>query len=793
MKRFLTLAARLSLSGVLLALPTAQALAEAPSTSAATGAPAAGTDAFQFFQEEAAASVPAMLTPSDRRYAPADVTVITAEDIKLTPARNLMDLLEVYVPGAVTMNHHEGEHVGMRGIMSDRNYKMLVLVNGVSINQSAHSGPVTELTNWDMNDIQKIEIIRGPGSVTYGPGAIECVISITTKNAATAPGLNTGMQAVEKYDSFGAHISDGYNGGALKVYSYASLTATRGFEPNAFAADANGNTGYVGTSNFPSNSPQHYNQPPLDYYRDSNDLPQGKAYLQLDYTKDWKFWARYTNSGTTENGVSPQVALTSGGSFQDVKENTDKQYILALENNHEFGSPLSLKTTFNYGSQDHIRRDPGSVAVAASPDLNDAENDVSAFSEDDLDVKSLLNYDVAEKYKAAVGVEYLHTHYGPAWGDSPEDLRMGETPFGGGTTQAILNGPDSNAISTTAGGSAVNPNTTQMYYVGDGWSTNTYSALSELNLSFNPLADLILSGRVDKNSYSQTMFSPRAALVSDWDKAGITKLIWQKSVRMTTGEQMLIAHLNGKTSGPETLNGLEFDYTPPAVGDFTFDSDAYYNSIQELGFDGINTTPLGTDRMWGLEAQGQYKTPRWTVGLNHAYVKQLSFNMAPGVINQGISYAEYDKTTGNVTLLGTGNDLNNIANNSTKLFANYKASKKLTIHADTRVFWSFPGAQNGLTMIQNAAQGTANQTAVDNALAAINGEDTYGLDWRLNVSVNYDFTDRFSINIFCLNLLGANGNKEYSYDAGVTTVGPSRVAFVEEPRVGGFKLEYKIF
>jgi hypothetical protein len=202
---------------------------------------------------------------------------------------------------------------------------------------------------------------------------------------------------------------------------------------------------------------------------------------------------------------------------------------------------------------------------------------------------------------------------------------------------------------------------------------------------------------------------------------------------------------------------------------------------------------LGTEDLWGLEVEGQYKTPRWTVGLNHAYVKQLSFTAAPGVINQGISYAQYDKTTGTETLLGTGDNLNNIANNSTKLFANYKVTHKLTLHADTRVFWSFPGAQDGLTMSQNAAQGTANQTAVNNAIAAINSEDTYGLDWRLNVSVNYDFTDRFSINIFCLNLLGANGNKEYSYDAGVTTVGPDRVGFVEEPRVGGFKLEYKIF
>jgi len=88
------------------------------------------------------------LAPLAQREAPVSVTGITAEDIRLTPHRNLLDLIEVYVPGAMVMTHSDGMKLGMRGIISDRNVKFLLLVNGRNINQTAHSGAAAELTNW---------------------------------------------------------------------------------------------------------------------------------------------------------------------------------------------------------------------------------------------------------------------------------------------------------------------------------------------------------------------------------------------------------------------------------------------------------------------------------------------------------------------------------------------------------------------------------------------------------------------------------------------------------------------
>ena len=163
----------------------------------------------------------AMLTKSNKEaYIPASITTITEEQIEMTPARNIYDLMEIYVPGVIWENHHESPHIGIRGIISDRNNKIIILVNGRRLNENAHSGAENELEQWDMNDIKKIEIIRGPGSVTYGPGAIEGVISITTKNALDAPGTRAGVQYVEKYDSKGAYFSEGVVKKDYNYYAY---------------------------------------------------------------------------------------------------------------------------------------------------------------------------------------------------------------------------------------------------------------------------------------------------------------------------------------------------------------------------------------------------------------------------------------------------------------------------------------------------------------------------------------------------------------------------------------------
>jgi len=102
-------------------------------------------------------------------------------DIKATGASTFLDFLAT-VP---SVGLHEGTvpAVFMRGSES---YHTLVIVDGVSIHDiDANKGAVQYgLTSISLNDIEKVEIIKGSGSVLYGSSAISGVISITTKKGA---------------------------------------------------------------------------------------------------------------------------------------------------------------------------------------------------------------------------------------------------------------------------------------------------------------------------------------------------------------------------------------------------------------------------------------------------------------------------------------------------------------------------------------------------------------------------------------------------------------------------------
>lgn len=103
-------------------------------------------------------------TPSTLSELPVSVTRIDQNAIEVTPARNVLDLMEVYVPGVSFVNHWLGPRIGIRGVLGDQNTSYLLLLNGINMNMKTSHGPFFEIQNRDLNDIHSIEIIRGPGS-----------------------------------------------------------------------------------------------------------------------------------------------------------------------------------------------------------------------------------------------------------------------------------------------------------------------------------------------------------------------------------------------------------------------------------------------------------------------------------------------------------------------------------------------------------------------------------------------------------------------------------------------------
>jgi iron complex outermembrane receptor protein len=117
--------------------------------------------------------------------APAPVTVITSDMIEAIGARNLQEVLAAYVPGVTVVSDKNELNVAMRGIYTDSQQKMLVLVDGHRINSRLFSSAAPDFSiGIHPSKVQQIEVLRGPGSALYGNLALNGVINIVTKDAA---------------------------------------------------------------------------------------------------------------------------------------------------------------------------------------------------------------------------------------------------------------------------------------------------------------------------------------------------------------------------------------------------------------------------------------------------------------------------------------------------------------------------------------------------------------------------------------------------------------------------------
>ncbi len=120
--------------------------------------------------------------------APAAIYVLTADDIRRTGATSIPEALE-WVPG-LTVQRVDGRIWSISARGSARVYadKMLVMIDGRSLYTPLFSGVLWDLVDVPMQEIERIEVVRGPGAVMWGPNAVNGVINIITKRAAANPG-----------------------------------------------------------------------------------------------------------------------------------------------------------------------------------------------------------------------------------------------------------------------------------------------------------------------------------------------------------------------------------------------------------------------------------------------------------------------------------------------------------------------------------------------------------------------------------------------------------------------------
>ena len=142
--------------------------------------------------------------------APASVTVVTADDIQKYGFRTLAEVL-ASVRGFYIIYDRNYTYVGVRGSSrpGDYNARILFLINGHRDNDNIYDGAyVGSEFPVDINLIDHVEIIRGPGSAVYGTGAFAAVINVVTRRGRDLNGWEISAEA-GSWNTYKAQISYG--------------------------------------------------------------------------------------------------------------------------------------------------------------------------------------------------------------------------------------------------------------------------------------------------------------------------------------------------------------------------------------------------------------------------------------------------------------------------------------------------------------------------------------------------------------------------------------------------------
>jgi iron complex outermembrane receptor protein len=166
-------------------------IAACPRVAGAQGSPAANPDLALATLEEL---MKVRITSASRHEqradeVPAAVFVLTQADIRRSGMRTLPELFRL-IPGVqVAQVNSSTWAVSIRGFNDLFSNKLLVLIDGRSIYARVFSGVFWDAEDLVLDDIDRIEVIRGPGAAVWGANAVNGVINIVTKSAHDSQGL----------------------------------------------------------------------------------------------------------------------------------------------------------------------------------------------------------------------------------------------------------------------------------------------------------------------------------------------------------------------------------------------------------------------------------------------------------------------------------------------------------------------------------------------------------------------------------------------------------------------------
>ncbi len=128
-------------------------------------------------------------TPEPFGQAPAAIQLITGEQIRRSDASNLPEALRLADNLDVAQKSSSAWAISARGFNPSVGNKLLVLMDGRSIYTPLFSGVIWNMQDYLLEDLERIEVVSGPGGTLWGANAVNGVINITSKSAKDTQGM----------------------------------------------------------------------------------------------------------------------------------------------------------------------------------------------------------------------------------------------------------------------------------------------------------------------------------------------------------------------------------------------------------------------------------------------------------------------------------------------------------------------------------------------------------------------------------------------------------------------------
>ncbi len=522
---------------------------------------------FNLVEQETEPIITGVSRPTLKKDVPASITVITADELKLLGLRHLTDVIDFIVPGGVG-GIHRSSRTGLyafRGITVDNNGKYVFMVDGLNCGNLTQWGAFNERYLGLMDDLDRIEIIQGTGSILYGSGAISGIINFITKTGQDFQGreITAGYGSWEKYETslkFGEQVSPENDS-----FYYGAYKNSQGTRP----------TDGTGTSRDEHSGPGRN----WDHFNNS-----GKLHANI-HRGDWTIRARFVQDRFEEPFTRGVTTLNTSDNFW-----FENYLFVQPEYTKKLSDISSIKANISL-----VMNESGMEKTkdwSAAPVLIEEGHKQSTSGERKFRGQLFHYYDGFANHKLTSGIELF-------W------MRSGPDFLGENYTIARRSG----AKSITK---VVHP---ENLYFAAGFFEDVWK--------WSEKTTVFAGARLEDHNKTTPNISPRVAISHDYNEKTNVKLLYNRGFRTPDWAYYSVnKDLGASRPRPERVDSFEGHVTHRFNPKFSMTTIGYYTIYKDIinFFTSTNSyNNFSVVRAVGVEVSGDYRSEDLKLSVSHSY------------------------------------------------------------------------------------------------------------------------------------------------------------------------------